>query len=59
MIVIGEAKNGVEAIELSRKFKPDVILMDLVMPEMDGIDATRTIMNEDQSAKILIFNKFH
>lgn len=41
--VVGEAKNGVEAIELVQKFEPDIVLMDLVMPEMDGIQATKKL----------------
>ena len=41
--VVGEASNGKEAIELAWKHKPDVVLMDLGMPEMDGLEATRQI----------------
>ncbi len=41
--LIGEASNGLEAVELARRFKPDVVLMDLLMPEMDGVTATEAI----------------
>ena len=44
--VIGEAKNGREAIRLARELKPDVVTMDIVMPEMDGIEATQRIVKE-------------
>lgn len=44
--VVGEAENGEEAVELARRFEPDVVLMDLLMPVMDGIEATRVIRRE-------------
>jgi NarL family two-component system response regulator LiaR len=56
--VIGEAYNGVMAIEENKKLKPDVILMDLVMPEMDGIEAIQIITEEEPEAKILVLTSF-
>ncbi len=43
IVVVGEAANGRHAVELARRFQPDIILMDVRMPEMDGIEATRLI----------------
>jgi len=58
MQVVGEAKNGMEAIEMAEKLCPDVILMDIVMPEMDGIQATKAIILKNPSSKILILTSF-
>jgi DNA-binding NarL/FixJ family response regulator len=52
--VIGEAKNGLEAVTLAERFKPDVVVMDLSMPELDGASATREIIKKGLSARILI-----
>ncbi len=56
--LVGEAKNGLEAVNLCRKKKPDVILMDLMMPEMDGIAATRAILAEYPEIKIIAMTSF-
>lgn len=56
--VIGEASNGKEAIERVRELAPDVILMDLMMPELDGVQATTQIINEYPDAKILVMTSF-
>jgi len=56
--VIGEADNGKTAIDLALSLRPDIILMDLVMPEMDGIEATRQIMASWPEAKIIIVTSF-
>jgi two-component system chemotaxis response regulator CheY len=52
--VVGEAENGLEAVERYRRLKPDLVTMDIVMPEMGGIDAVREIMKENGSARILM-----
>ena len=44
--VVGEAENGQKAVSMALELRPDIILMDLVMPEMDGIEATKLIIGE-------------
>ena len=52
--VAGEAANGVQAVEMYRTLKPDLVTMDIVMPDMGGIDAVREIIREDPGARILM-----
>lgn len=56
--IVGEADNGKTAIELALQLRPDIILMDLVMKEMDGIEATRRIIEAWPEAKIIIVTSF-
>jgi two-component system, NarL family, response regulator LiaR len=59
LILAGEARNGAEAVELCQTNPPDVILMDLVMPVMDGREATRKILQYNQEIKIIVLTSFH
>jgi NarL family two-component system response regulator LiaR len=56
--IVGEATNGKQAVEQARDLHPDVILMDLVMPEMDGIEAIRLISARDPEVRILVMTSF-
>ena len=52
--VVGEAETGVQAVEQYSRLKPDLVTMDIVMPDMGGIDAVREIRRQDPDAKILM-----
>ncbi len=54
--VVAEASNGREAVEQYSSSRPDLVIMDLVMPEMEGIDAVKEIMEMDKGAKIVIIS---
>ena len=56
--LVGEARNGLEAVHLCHQKQPDVILMDLMMPEMDGIAATRAILADYPEIKIIAMTSF-
>ncbi|WP_273852381.1 response regulator [Guptibacillus spartinae] len=56
--IIGEAANGIEAVRLAKELTPDIILMDLIMPEMDGIEATKELKKSLPHIKIIILTSF-
>ncbi len=56
--VIGEAENGREALEICEKYMPDIVLMDLIMPEVNGIEATKKILKNWSSIKVVILTSF-
>ena len=58
LLVVGEAGNGKTAVEMAAQLKPDVVLMDLVMPEQDGISATRQICSLGLGAKVIALTSF-
>ncbi len=52
--IVGEASNGIEAVEIYKKEKPDIVTMDITMPDMDGIEAVKQIKEFDPEAKIIV-----
>jgi DNA-binding NarL/FixJ family response regulator len=58
LLVVGEAANGAEAVELFRLHRPDVVLLDLRMPVMDGVAATRALIGEAPGASIIVLTSF-
>ncbi|MCK5203075.1 MAG: response regulator transcription factor [Desulfobacterales bacterium] len=57
--VVGEAKNGAEAVKMAEEHIPNVVLMDLIMPGMDGVEATRLIKNISPRTQIVVLTSYH
>lgn len=58
-LVVGEAESGKSAVELAEETVPDVVLMDLIMPEMDGVEATRQVKNISPRSQIVVLTSYH
>ena len=56
--VVAEASNGLEAVEKASRYKPSVVLMDIRMPELDGLTAAQRILEADDGARVLILTTF-
>jgi DNA-binding NarL/FixJ family response regulator len=54
--IVGEAKTGREAVEMAQRLRPDIILMDIAMPELNGLEATRQILGANAAAKVIILS---
>jgi NarL family two-component system response regulator LiaR len=59
IMVVGEASSGEEAIKLAEQYVPDVILMDLIMPAMDGVEATRRVKQVSPRSQIVVLTSYH
>jgi len=57
--VVAEAESGAEAVRLAQEFVPDVVLMDLVMPGMDGVDATRKVKDVSPRSQVIVLTSYH
>src|SRR5947208_1569878 len=56
--VVGEAETGRQAVQLARKLQPDVVLMDIAMPLLNGLEATRQIIRQVPSSKVLVLSSY-
>ncbi len=58
IVLVAEAENGKEAIKMCEKYRPDIILMDIIMPVLDGVEATEHIINKWPDVKIIVLTSF-
>ena len=58
LVLVGEASDGLEAVQLADKLKPDVVIMDLMMPRLNGVTATERILRKHPDAKIMVLTSF-
>src|SRR2546426_217194 len=58
IVIVGEAETGRQAIQLAKELEPDVVVMDIAMPLLNGLEATRQIIKEVPSAKVLILSSY-
>jgi two-component system chemotaxis response regulator CheY len=54
--VIGQAKNGIEAVDLYLRLNPDLVMLDITMPELDGIETLHNIIDKNNNAKVIIMS---
>src|SRR5512138_324452 len=57
--VVGEAGSGEEAVKLAEQYVPDVVLMDLIMPNMDGVEATRRVTQVSPRSQVVVLTSYH
>src|SRR5216110_3241586 len=58
MTVAGEAENGRQAVQMAKRLQPDVVVMDIAMPSLNGLEATRQISRESPKSKVLILSSY-
>ena len=56
--LVGEAENGIEAVKLAASLKPDVVIMDIMMPKKDGVEATREVLSASPGTKVLLLTSY-